>query len=49
MARINSVLGPIDTENLGPTMMHEHILIANWLCARHSLTGSTGKNLWITP
>lgn len=30
MARINSALGPVDTENLGPTMMHEHILIANW-------------------
>jgi len=30
VATINGVLGPIDTEDLGFTLMHEHILIANW-------------------
>lgn len=28
MATINSVLGPIDTANLGFTLMHEHIIVA---------------------
>ena len=30
MAEINGVLGPIESEELGFTLMHEHILIANW-------------------
>ena len=30
MATIQGVLGPIDTAELGFTLMHEHILIANW-------------------
>ncbi len=30
MATINGVLGPIAVEELGFTLMHEHILIANW-------------------
>ncbi|MCZ6783529.1 MAG: phosphotriesterase-related protein, partial [Proteobacteria bacterium] len=30
MAKINGVLGPIDTEDLGFTLMHEHILVCNW-------------------
>jgi phosphotriesterase-related protein len=30
MATISGVLGPIDTAELGFTLMHEHILIANW-------------------
>ncbi len=30
MAKVNTVLGPIDTKDLGPTLMHEHVLIANW-------------------
>jgi phosphotriesterase-related protein len=30
MARINGVLGPIDTAELGFTLMHEHVLVANW-------------------
>jgi phosphotriesterase-related protein len=30
MAKINGVLGPIDTADLGFTLMHEHILVANW-------------------
>ena len=30
MATVNGVLGPIDTEDLGFTLMHEHIMIANW-------------------
>lgn len=30
MSIVNGVLGPIDTEQLGFTLMHEHILIANW-------------------
>ena len=30
MAQINTVLGPMDTKDLGFTLMHEHILIANW-------------------
>ena len=28
--KVNGVLGPIDAEALGFTLMHEHILIANW-------------------
>jgi phosphotriesterase-related protein len=30
MAKINGVLGPIDTADLGFTLMHEHVAIANW-------------------
>ena len=30
MAKINGVLGPLDTQNLGFTLMHEHILVMNW-------------------
>ena len=30
MAHVNGVLGPIEGEDLGFTLMHEHILIANW-------------------
>lgn len=30
MAKVNGVLGPIEAEDLGFTLMHEHILIANW-------------------
>lgn len=30
MATVNGVLGPIETEDLGFTLMHEHILVANW-------------------
>ena len=30
MASVNGVLGPIDTAKLGFTLMHEHVLIANW-------------------
>jgi len=30
MATIPGVLGPIDTAELGFTLMHEHVLIANW-------------------
>jgi phosphotriesterase-related protein len=30
MSSVNGVLGPIDTADLGFTLMHEHILIANW-------------------
>jgi phosphotriesterase-related protein len=30
MTTINGVLGPIDTSDLGFTLMHEHIMIANW-------------------
>ncbi len=30
MPTIQGVLGPIDTAELGFTLMHEHILIANW-------------------
>ena len=30
MATIPGVLGPIDTAQLGFTLMHEHVLIANW-------------------
>jgi phosphotriesterase-related protein len=30
MARINGVCGPIDTDALGFTLMHEHVLVANW-------------------
>ena len=28
--KINSVLGPVDTRELGITLMHEHVLCANW-------------------
>ena len=30
MASVHGVLGPIDTAKLGFTLMHEHVLIANW-------------------
>ena len=30
MGQVNGVLGPIQGEDLGFTLMHEHILIANW-------------------
>ena len=30
MAKVNGVLGPIDTEELGFTLMHEHILVVDW-------------------
>jgi phosphotriesterase-related protein len=30
MATIQGVLGPIDTADLGFTLMHEHLMIANW-------------------
>jgi phosphotriesterase-related protein len=30
MATVQGVLGPIDTSELGFTLMHEHILVANW-------------------
>ena len=30
MAQVNGVLGPIEPAELGFTLMHEHILIANW-------------------
>ena len=30
MAKINSVLGVIDTADLGFTLMHEHITVASW-------------------
>lgn len=30
MAKINGVLGPIDSAELGFTLMHEHVLVANW-------------------
>ncbi len=30
MAKIQGVLGPIETSELGFTLMHEHILVANW-------------------
>lgn len=30
MAKVNGVLGPIEADDLGFTLMHEHILIANW-------------------
>ncbi|GIW41787.1 MAG: phosphotriesterase [Candidatus Binatia bacterium] len=30
MAKVNGVLGPIDTADLGFTLMHEHVLVANW-------------------
>jgi phosphotriesterase-related protein len=30
MAIIQGVLGPIDTADLGFTLMHEHLMIANW-------------------
>jgi phosphotriesterase-related protein len=30
MATVAGVLGPIDTAHLGFTLMHEHVLVANW-------------------
>jgi phosphotriesterase-related protein len=34
VATINGVLGPIETEDLGFTLMHEHILVASWTMRR---------------
>ena len=30
MGKVNGVLGPIAADDLGFTLMHEHIMIANW-------------------
>ena len=30
MTSVDGVLGPIDTADLGFTLMHEHILVCNW-------------------
>ena len=30
MAKVNGVLGPIETADLGFTLMHEHIMVINW-------------------
>jgi len=30
MAKVNSVLGPIDTADLGFTLMHEHMAVFSW-------------------
>ncbi len=38
MATIQGVLGPIDTDRLGFTLMHEHILVVSW-AMRQSLPG----------
>jgi predicted metal-dependent phosphotriesterase family hydrolase len=38
VATINGVLGPIETEDLGFTLMHEHILVANRVM-RHCFSG----------
>jgi phosphotriesterase-related protein len=34
MARVETVLGPIDSAALGFTLMHEHVMIANWSMRR---------------
>ena len=34
VATINGVLGPIETRDLGFTLMHEHILVASWAMRR---------------
>jgi phosphotriesterase-related protein len=38
MATIQGVLGPIETEQLGFTLMHEHVLVADW-SMRHCFPG----------
>lgn len=38
MAEINGALGPIRTSDLGFTLMHEHILVANW-AMRQAVSG----------
>jgi phosphotriesterase-related protein len=38
VATINGVLGPIETRDLGFTLMHEHILVASW-AMRHCFPG----------
>jgi phosphotriesterase-related protein len=34
VATVNGVLGPIETQDLGFTLMHEHILVASWAMRR---------------
>jgi phosphotriesterase-related protein len=34
VATINGVLGPIETEDLGFTLMHEHIIVTSWAMRR---------------
>lgn len=41
MKMINGVLGPIETKNLGSTLMHEHVLNVDW-----SMRWAF-KNLWV--
>lgn len=38
MAKVQGVLGPIETQDLGFTLMHEHVLVANW-AMRHCFPG----------
>lgn len=46
MAKINSVLGPLDTSELGPTLMHEHILAVNW-AMRQCVEGWFDKDAFV--
>jgi len=46
MAIINGVLGPIDTKELGFTLMHDHILACNWTL-RQSYPSWFDKDIFI--
>jgi phosphotriesterase-related protein len=46
VAKINSVLGPIETRDLGFTLMHEHILVAN-RAMRHCFSGYVDEDALI--
>jgi phosphotriesterase-related protein len=46
MTKINSVLGSLDTSELGPTLMHEHILAVNW-AMRQCIAGWFDKEAFI--
>jgi len=46
MAIINGVLGPIDTKDLGFTLMHDHILACDW-ALRQSFTGWFDRDIFI--
>lgn len=47
MATVQGVLGPIDTADLGFTLMHEHVLVANW-SMRQALPGWLDRAALVT-
>lgn len=49
MAKVNTVLGPVSVDELGVTLMHEHLVFSylGWECALRSQ--NTARNQRQTP